>query len=864
MSAYGSPIDRIRGQASQLFKAGRLEEAGNAYRNILEMSPSDFDAIHHLGMVAIMTGRLEEARRLLQAALDLSPNNPEVWLHYGMSLQHQGRADEAVTAYEHALNLKPDYSDAMFCLGVTEKNAGRRDKALIAFNHFIALRGSEYPALLHRGDLLRDQGDLGGAMADYESALTINPDYFDGWMHRGVLLGEQGRLQEALDCYDHAVRIAPERGDAWYNRGITLESLNRVEEALDAYEKAVQFAPDFPDAWNNRGAMLRKLAREDEALASFDRALKIDPAHPQALSNRGAILTDQRRFDEALANYDQALTAAPDAQSWYNRGVTLRGLGRGQEALAAYDQAVALKPDFADAWNNRGVVLRDAGRTDEAMDSFRRALGIDPRHADSLANHGAALQAARRFEDAGREFRRLELVSPEHPYLLSGLLMSAIALCDWQTLEDIEERLKSEVINGKAVVPPLPLMGAFDDPALHQAAAKHYLADLLGHAQAAPAPKPAAHDRIRLAYVSNDFYAHATARLMADLLERHDRSKFEVIAISFGPDEQSDVRDRLLKSFDQFHDVRGMSDLEAAELMRRLEIDIAIDLKGYTGGARPGIFAQGPAPVTVNYLGYPGTTGADFMQYVLADPVSLPTDNQAFYSEKIVHLPATYQPNDPKRVIGAVPSREEAGLPADGFVFCCFNNHWKITQPVFQSWMRILKAVPDSVLWLLSDSADAGLARAAEGEGIDPKRLIFAPRMAHAQHLGRLSLADLVLDTMPYNAHTTASDALWCGVPVLTVAGQSFAARVAASLNTAIGLPELIAKNLSAYEDGAVAIAKDPKKLKALKAKLAKNRGAKPLFDAPAFCQAIETAYCRIMEAARRGNAPISFALSPD
>ena len=864
MSAYGSPLDRIREHASQLFKGGRLEEAANAYRNILEMSPSDFDAVHHLGLIAIMTGRLEEARRLLQAALDLSPANPEVWLHYGMSLQHQGRADEAVTAYEHALNLKPDYYDAVFCLGVTQKNAGRFDKALVAFNHFIAMRGSEYPALLLRGDLLRDTGDLVGALADYESALTVNPDYFDGWMHRGVLLGDQGQNQDALECYDKAAAIAPERGDVWYNRGIALEGLNRADEALESYEKAVQLTPGFPDAWNNRGALLRKLSREDDALASFDRALQVDPSHAQALSNRGAILTDQRRFDEALASYDQALTAAPDAQSWYNRGVTLRGLGRGSEALAAYDQAVALNPDSADAWNNRGVVLRDSGRLDEAMDSFRRALSVDPRHADSLANHGAGLQAAKRFEDAAREFRRLELVAPEHSYLLSGLLVSAQSLCDWQTLEDIEERLKSEVINGKAIVPPLPLMGAFDDPALHQAAARHHLAEAVGGTPAAQAPKPGAHDRIRLGYVSNDFYAHATARLMADLFERHDRKKFEVIAISFGPDEAGDMRDRLLKSFDQFHDVRGMSDAEAAELMRRLEIDIAIDLKGYTGGARPGIFAQGAAPATVNYLGYPGTIGGDFMNYVLADAQVLPMDQQAFYAEQIVHLPGSYQPNDPKRAIGTPPSRTEAGLPAAGFVFCCFNNHWKITKPVFESWTRILKAVPDSVLWLLSDSADANLVRAAEAEGIDPSRLIFAPRLPHADHLGRLSLADLMLDTLPYNAHTTASDALWCGVPVLTVAGQSFAARVAASLNTAIGLSELIAKGLPAYEKGAVAIAKDPKKLKALKTKLAKNRGSKPLFDAPAFATAIEAAYSRIMETARRGDAPNSFALSPD
>jgi len=878
MSGAGSHIENLRARASQLYHGGRLEESANLYRNILEMSPSDFDAIHHLGMASIQTGRLEEARRLLQAAIDVSPSNPEAWLHYGMSLQHLGRADDAVIAYERAISLKPEFPEAVFCLGVTQKNAGRHAKALTAFNHFIAMRGSEYPALLHRGDLLAATGNVAGALADYESALTLKPDYLDGWMHRGALLNEQGRSEEALDCYDHAAAIAPGRGDVWYNRGVALQDMGRSAEALEAYERAAQLAPDFADAWNNRGVLLRKLNRKEEALECFSRALQVDPRHAQALGNHGTILADLRRFDEALASFEKALAVAPDAQGWYNLGLTLHILGRDLNALTAYDQALQLNPNLPEAWNSRGSLLRAMGKRDDAMMSFRRALTIDPRHADTLANVGAGLHDLKRYDDAEREFRKLELVAPEHKYLLSGLLLSAMALCDWQTVDDLEDRLKSDVINGKAIVPPFILLGAFDEPALHRPAAEHYLSDVTGDPPRLLTPKPVPHDRIRLAYVSNDFYAHATARLMADLFERHDRDEFEVIAISFGrelkvsgPEESSDIGQRLLKSFDQFHDVRIMSDAEVAELMRKLEIDIAIDLKGYTEDARPGIFARSPAPVTVNYLGYPGTSGADFMDYVIGDPVVLPMNQQEFYSEQIVQLPGSYQANDPKRVIGAAPSRSEAGLPelpsgsvGNRFVFCCFNNHWKITRPVFESWMRILKAVPDSVLWLLQDSGDANLARAAEALGVDLARLIFAPRVNHASHLGRLSLADLLLDTLPYNAHTTASDALWTGVPVLTVAGQSFASRVAASLNTAAGLPELIAKDLPAYEEMAAELAKNAKKHKALKAKLAKNRLSKPLFDAPGFCKAIEAAFTRMVETARRGDSPKAFAVSKD
>ena len=613
----------------------------------------------------------------------------------------------------------------------------------------------------------------------------------------------------------------------WYNRGVALQDIGRDAEALDSYDESVKWRPDFPDAWNNRGVLLRKAKRTQEALASFERALTLDPRHVQSLSNQGAVLTDLRRFAEALASYDRALAVTPgDAGGWYNRGVALHDLDRDADALVAYDKSIALNPGRADSWNNRGNLLRESGRLDEAMDSFRQALAIDPRHAETLANSGAGLQNLKRFAEAGREFRKLEMVAPEHKYLLAGLLVSAMALCDWQMLDNLRPRIAAEMASGKSIIPPFTLLGLTADAALQWRCAAQYLPDFLGPLPLLPRPPFAPHDRIRLAYVSADFYAHATARLMADLFERHDRSRFEVIAISFGPDEKSPMRERLEKAFDQFHDVRGMSDREAAALMQKLEVDIAIDLKGYTENARPGIFALRPAPLQVSYLGYPGTMAADFMDYIIADAVTLPLAQQLFYSERIVHLPDSYQVNDPRRAIGAKPARSEAGLPDEGFVFCCFNNHWKITPPVFDVWMRLLeKAAPGSVLWLLDDSANAALRREAKARGIDPARLIFAPKLEHDAHLGRLSLADLVLDTLPYNAHTTASDALWAGVPLVTVAGESFAGRVAASLLTAIGLPELIAPDLESYETLALSLADNPGEYKAVKEKLAKRTG---------------------------------------
>jgi predicted O-linked N-acetylglucosamine transferase (SPINDLY family) len=376
--------------------------------------------------------------------------------------------------------------------------------------------------------------------------------------------------------------------------------------------------------------------------------------------------------------------------------------------------------------------------------------------------------------------------------------------------------------------------------------------------------KSYAHERIRIAYLSADFRQHATAELMAGLIEAHDRTRFEVGAVSWGQDDGSAMRARLVRAFDWFEDVRLKSDADVAQWLKDREIDIAIDLKGHTREARPGILAQRPCPVQVNYLGYPGTIGAPWLDYILADACVLPFDRQDCYSEKIVHLPHCYQVNDSSREIGETPTRAEAGLPGEGFVFCCFNAAWKISPAMFDVWMRLLSAVPAGVLWLLDDNATAtrNLKTAAKAHGIDAARLVFAPRVPTATHLARHRLADLFLDTLPYNAHTTASDALWAGLPLLTCLGSQFDGRVAASLLETLGLPELVTHSLQEYEARALALARDPARLQILRAKLGDNRRTSPLFDTDRFCRGLENAYRRMMEILQAGQAPEGFTVS--
>jgi protein O-GlcNAc transferase len=604
-----------------------------------------------------------------------------------------------------------------------------------------------------------------------------------------------------------------------------------------------------------------------EALSNCDKALAIRPGHAEALHNRGAILQELKRFEEALASYDKALAVRPDyAQTHYNRGVILHELKRFEDALASSDRALAIRPGHAGALHNRGNTLHELRRFEEALSSYDRALAIEPDRAGTFNNRGYALAELNRFAEARASFEKAIALDPAHTHAFGGLADCALKLCEWRRRDELSTELRRHVTEARSVVYPFVLLGYSDDAALHLAGARRFIQDRIG-----VPPRPLWHggtsrnDRIKLAYLSADFRAHPVAHLIAELFELHDRSRFEVIGVSLGPDDGSDMRARLITAFDRFRDVRTTPDRDAARLLNELRTDIAVDLSGYTMGCRPEILAFRPAPIAVNYLGYPGTMGIDFIDYIIADPIVLPFDRGPCYAEKIVHLPDCYQANDRKRAIAAAtPTRAEAGLPARGFVFCCFNNAWKISPAMFDVWMRLLKAVGGSVLWLLHDlkEAEANLRREAAARGVDPARLVFAGRMPLDDHLARHRLADLFLDTLPYNAHTTASDALWAGLPVLTCRGESFAGRVAASLLDAVGLADLVTPSLEEYEALALKLANDAPLLAGFKTRLERNRLRYPLFDSARYCRHIEAAYATMWERWQRGESPESFSVA--
>ena len=635
------------------------------------------------------------------------------------------------------------------------------------------------------------------------------------------------------------------------NQGQTFLAEGRFEEALAAFEAELRLRPGEPNALFGRANALKGLGRLTEARADFDTVLAQIPNAAGALNNRGDLLLILKLPAEALRDYERALALKPGmAQAHLGKGIALQKLQRLEESLPCFDRATQIWPELAHAYFYSALSRERLGRLEEALVWYDRMLALEPDSIPTRMNRATVLLKLRRYGEAAEIFGTLDKIDPGNGQSLNGLAFAAARICDWSRWMEFRDRIAAALRAGVTAIQPAALIPYSDDPDLMRLAAANIIAEL----EAAPAPargKPFSGGKTKIAYCSWDFHTHATSQLMVEVWEKHDRSRFDIIAIDYGPDDATPLRARVKKSFDRFFSVASAE--AVAALMAREGVDIAVDLKGLTDKALTGAFAARAAPVQVNYLGYPGTMGAAFMDYIIADAVVLPMAEQPFYPEKILQLPDCYQPNDGKRARPAPPAsrqaaRAVAGLPGEGFVFCCFNNNWKITPALFDIWMRLLKAVPGSVLWLIDDNDEAvgNLRRNAGERGVAENRLVFAPRVDPDSHLARHHLADLFLDTLPYNAHTTASDALWLGLPVLTCIGNGFPGRVAASLLTAIAMPELITDNLDDYERLALALATDPARLAAAKQKLEANRLTTPLFDSTRFTRNLEAAYERM------------------
>jgi len=738
-------------------------------------------------------GNLNEARGFYEAAQQADTLNADAYVNLGFVLKELGRFTEAGKFLESAIRIDQQSVDGHFLLGLVE-----------------GLRGNGSAAIRH-----------------LRLTVELKPGFDIAWVALCQAYLTAQHIDEAKKAVAQGLAVFPELPDLLLIQG-NIELLNKAyPPAIACYEKLLERVPDHPEAHNNYGSALRGMRRLEEALASYDRAIGLDSEYADAYCNRGVVLQEMNRLREAVTNFDRALGINPQlTEAHFNRGIALHELHRYKDAIDSYSRAISQKSDYVKAYGNRGNVFAD-------LKDYPAAI----------ADYGRAMQ-----------------LGSSTDYLDGNLLLIKSRICDWHDYTQGLAQMLAKVENGERVSTPFAVIALTDNPAIQLRAAEIYAShkypqlDDLG-----PISARGRTSRIRIGYYSADFHNHATTYLMAELFELHNKTEFELIGFSFGPDCQDEMRQRVSNALDRFIDVRDQSSKEIAQLSRDIGIDIAIDLKGFTQDSRADIFSYRAAPIQVSYLGYPGTMGVPYIDYLIADPTVIPVESLGYYAERVVYMPNSYQINDSKRKIAERKfTREELGLPAEGFVYCCFNNNYKISPTTFGCWMRILSRVSGSVLWLFEDNPLAvnNLRREAGRHGVSADRLVFAQPMPLPEHLARHRQADLFLDTLPYNAHTTASDALWTGLPVLTLPGSSFASRVAASLLMAVGLPWMIADSQDKYVQAAIDYAADLTMQASTKKVLDQSRLNSPLFDTALYTRHLEAAYREMFERYHRGEGP--------
>lgn len=789
------------------------------------------------------------------------PNRDEAQsLQLAFSLHRSGKFAEAAKLYRKIIKRNPRQAHALHSLGIIEAANGNHAEAARLMARSLSVQATNIQFMQNYATVLCQLEQYETASAVCLKGLEFDRnDAYLLYVAAGALF-KQDRLQESLSRFDALLLLEPNHVAALAERSLVLSGLEQHDAALAGVDKAIALDPRYAEAHLNRGVICGQLKRHDAAIGSFDAVLRMKPNLANAWLGRGNVFSDLKRHDEAFAAYDKALSLAPGlAEAWLGRGNVFFDLKRHDEALAAYEQALRLQPHLAEAWLGRGNILFDLKRCEDALAAYERALSLKPRSAEAWAGRGNAFGDLKRYGEAVAAYDKALSLKPDLVALEGDRILCKMQICDWANIEPERDHLVRSVRDGKESASPFAFLGISSSIEDQLDCARSWTRKRYP-AQDRPVwrGEPYKHDKIRIGYVSADFRQHPVTYLAAGIFESHDRSQYEVMGISIGPGDNSDIRRRLENSFDRFIDAAALGVDEIAERVREDEIDILIDLNGFTQNARTGIFARRPAPVQVNYLGYPGTMGAEYMDYIIADPVLIPASHQESYAEKVAYLPHSYMPHDDAgRLISDRPLERAAfGLPERGFVFCCFNNAYKLDPARFASWLKLLKAVEGSVLWLSENNAAAAtnLRQAAIATGVDPGRMVFAGRLPlSADHLARHRLADLFLDTLPYNAHTTASDALWAGLPVLTQIGETFAGRVAASLLTAVGLPELIVQTREQYESLAVELATRPAMLAAIRDRLAQNRLMKPLFDTRSYVPHLETAYRTMYQRHRTG-----------
>ena len=745
--------------------------------------------------------KFDEVAILAKKLITHNPNSATLWNLLGAAFKSLGKTNESIKSFAKVIELNPKYADAYNNLGVALQEKGDLDESIKHLNTALSLRPNYVQAYNNVGIAYKKKGKLSLATKHIKKAIFLNPNYFEAYNNLATIFQEEGKANQAIQYFNKALLLNPSYSEAHYNLGLAFSEINEFDNAIKSYEKALSLKPNYPEVYNSLAIIISEQGNTDEAIKLFNKAILLKPDYSEAYFNIAIIFKKKNRLNEALASYQKAIN---------------------------------FKPDYVESFYNIAIIYEEQFKLNQAIESFDKALFIRPDYDKA--------QAQKLYQKA--------------------------QICDWKTAQQ-DKKLFSALGTFKNHIPPFTMLFFEDEPRNHYLRSKLYANKKYLQKQIPfkKTQKISTKKRLRIGYFSSDLQNHATMYLASKIFEDYNKEKFEVYVYSFGESlEDDEVRIKLKNSADVFKDVIDFSDKDIAILAREDQIDIAIDLKGYTKNSRTGIFAYRAAPIQINFLGYPGTMGANFFDYIIADKTIIPESKRSFYSEEIIYMPHAYQPTSHSSVISNKTfTKSEMDLPNNGFIFCCFNNSYKISQNEFRIWMRILNKVENSVLWLIESNkwAKQNLHKEAESHGIASERLIFANKLPHSDHLARLRLADLFLDTFNVNAHTTASDALWAGTPVITKLGKGFASRVAASLLKALGLSELITQNENEYENLILKIANSPKKLSEIKEKLFSNKFSKPLFNSEMYIGHLEDAYNQVFENHLKGSKSKTIYIKP-
>jgi len=793
-------LQLILQQAIQAFQEGNFDSADLTLKRVIQIDSKNLPALHILGLIKASQAKYGEAADFLGRAARIHPNDASIQYNLAKALADFGSHKESIPHHKKAVELAPNNPDGWLNYGKTSSNLGRYEEAL----------------------------------AWYDKALSLKPDYLEAKLNKGATLKELKQYGAAIEFADQVLAINPNLAEAWSNKGTALNALKQYDEAIVHYDKALSLKPDYAEAWSNKGTALNALKQYDEAIVHYDKALSLKPDYAEAWSNKGTALNALKQYDEAIVHYDKALSLKHDhVEIWSNKGTALNALKQYDEAIVHYDKALSLSPDYYEALINKGHAFIGLNMPDEALTSYKKAMHIKGDYV-GLAGH---------------------------------ILYTKLKLCDWTNWTADLVKFENELQDNEKPADPFIALLLSDDLAKQKRISEIYAEEMFSkRGELGPIVKKPAQDKLRLGYFSSDLYFHPVAIWLSEQLEHHDKARFELFAFSFNQ-VKDPMRARLENVFDHFIEVDGNSDLEVAKLSRDLGIDIAFDLCVYTGDARPGIFAMRAAPIQVSHLGFPGTSGSKYIDYTVIDVHTMPEHLKHFYTEKIAYLPCVYTYDRQRQISAELLSRQQFGLPQNGFVFTCQNGIQKITPEVFGIWMDILKTVPKSVLWLMQPNPTAthNLIKEALSHGVESDRLVFTKRevvesdqeqVRINRYLASYRLADLFLDTWPYNAGTTAADALFSGLPVLTKAGLSPVSRMATSALEAIEMPELITSSAAEYRSMAIDLATNPQLLREIRDKLARNKLTTPLFDSLTNTRYLESAYEKMYERYQAGLAP--------